>query len=180
MSKPPPLPSEVFSRVLRLATFDGRCLLFIAGIFAIGSGVMGDYTGALTGTVAAGAGVIELHGAHLLRASQPRGMRWLIGSQLLLLVTILLYAWTCILTFDTAMIAAKLSQIPAPMLEPLRTAMENLGGSLSDLVPQIRRVVVLSYSLLGLLTVLYQGGMAFYYHRRRRNVISHISLSTSN
>ena len=51
----------------------------------------GDSSGALVGLITAGAGAIELHGAGLLQAGESRGLRWLIGSQLFLLVAIMGY-----------------------------------------------------------------------------------------
>ena len=56
MQQPPLLPAETLVRVLRLAKFDGLSVLLIAGVFALLAATAGDFSGALVGLLAAGAG----------------------------------------------------------------------------------------------------------------------------
>jgi hypothetical protein len=89
--KPPLLPFETLERVLRVARFDGRTVLGVAGLCALLSAVYGSTQSALICLVISGAGAVELHGVSLLQRGE-RGMAWLIWSQVILLVTIIGYA----------------------------------------------------------------------------------------
>ncbi|HEY9155275.1 MAG TPA: hypothetical protein VIM69_09100, partial [Opitutaceae bacterium] len=63
LSTPPPLPSEILSRVIRIAGLDGRIVLWSSGIFALLSAAAHSALGAIIGLAAAGTGAIEVHGA---------------------------------------------------------------------------------------------------------------------
>src|SRR5215217_227981 len=88
---PPLLPIETFVRVIRLAKLDGLSVLVVSSAYAVLAGMAGDFSGAIFGLLVAGAGALELHGVALLQQSLPRGMNWLVGSQLFLLFSILAY-----------------------------------------------------------------------------------------
>ncbi|MSU25309.1 MAG: hypothetical protein EXS32_16005 [Opitutus sp.] len=154
---PPLLPDETLRRVLRLARLDGLSVLAVAGLFAVLTALAGDVVGAVIGLLVAGAGAIELHGASLLREGEPRGMNWLVGSQLFLLVTVLGY---CALR----LLHPELGPLRAAVTEEMKTSLE-----LADYTPDefIRMVYNLTYAIFALVTFFYQGGMAIYYHRRR-------------
>ncbi len=161
MAKAPPLlPSEVLRRVLRVARGGGTLVLAIAGGLAVLSAGVGDYLGALIGVIISGAGVFELHGASLLKAGRAQGVNWLVGSQLYLLLSVLGYC------------AFRLSHVEIPPVPPeLASAIdinaEQFGLTAREYLLMIYRF---TFQIFALLTLLYQGGMAFYYHRRRAAV----------
>ena len=113
--------------------------------------------GAGIGVLVAGAGAVELHGVTLLRHSDARGMTWLVNSQCLIMLSMLGY---CAL------------RLAHPQLEPLRATvtdemkqqLEIIGWSVDHFIGLVYRF---TYFAVSLATVLYQGGMAIYYFRRR-------------
>lgn len=158
MSKTPPLlPEEALARVLRLARFDGLGVLVVSGLFAVLSALVGDRTGAFIGLLIAGAGAIELHGGGLLVHGDIRGMRWLVGSQLLLMVTLLGYCAFRLYNVD-------LELLRSAVTDDMKKQLKELGWTIDDFV-------LLAYNLtwkcLAAVTIVYQGGMALYYLRRR-------------
>jgi hypothetical protein len=163
--KPPLLPSETLTRVLRLARFDGMGVLVVSGGVALLAASAKDVTGAVVGLIFSGAGAIELHGVGLLRSHRASGMRWLVMSQLYLVTAVLAYV---------------ASQVARPNLAPI---MQFITASpLADIYEQLaadRGVTLKEFMLssfykfyfsVAVLTVIYQGGMTLYYLRRRRAV----------
>jgi hypothetical protein len=181
--KPPLLPAEILRRMLRTARFDGASILVIAGAFALGSASLHDAGGTGISLMVAGAGAIELHGAGLLRHGEERGLRWLVSSQIYLMLMMLGYVAFSLRHVDLAAIR----QLINHMLELLR---QYLGPQDSErLIPQfmaasrqaiaqagltvddfLRQMYFLIYTVVGLITVLYQGTMAIYYARRQTAV----------
>lgn len=160
LKAPPLLPAEVLDRVLRLARFDGLSVVAVAGSLALVAATLGDRVGAVVGLVVAGAGAIELHGASLLSRGEARGLHWLVRSQLLLLGAIIGYcAW----------------RLLRPDLAPLHTAvtpdmqeqLELIGWTVDQFIGLVYQ---LTYICVAVVTLLYQGGMALYYWRRRTAV----------
>lgn len=156
MKGPPLLPEEIYQRVLRLARFDGLSVLVIAGGFALLAASMGDYVGAAIGLLVAGAGAIELHGVTLLRHSEPRGMRWLIGSQFFLMFSVLSYC-------AVRLVHPELTPLRAAVTDEMRAQLEVIGWNVEQFTKLVYR---LTYLAVALATIVYQGGMAFYYQRR--------------
>jgi hypothetical protein len=169
MSKTPPLlPAEVLRRVLRLARFDGISVLGVAGIFAIGSASLGDYAGALVALAIAGAGVFELHGVSLVDGGHARGVRWLVGSQLYLLVTVLGYVlWK----ITGGGVEALLQILETTMKTPEgQMQLEAAGKTREEMLAVARVMYFVGMVMVAVLTFFYQGGMAVYYYRRRQSV----------
>jgi hypothetical protein len=158
--RPPLLPAFALRRVMHIARLDGLGVLTIAGIFALASALLHDQPGTIIGLAVAGAGAIELHGVTLLRHGSERGMRWLVGSQLLLLVVILGY------------VGLRLSHVDIAMMRPLLSDAQQQVIVQSGLTVDafLRLIYKGTYVLVGLLTVLYQGGLTIYYQRRRTAV----------
>ena len=154
--RPPPLPSEILRRVLRMARFDGTCVLGIAGSCALISAAARDVTGAVVGLLVAGAGAVELHGMGLLRSGDSRGMRWLVTSQLGIMVSILGYAAARLSSPD---VAALRKAVTPEIAEQIRLAGMGVDDFLSEMVKLV-------YFAVCLVTILYQGGMTLYYLRR--------------
>ena len=167
-SKPPLLPTEIVARMLRVAHFDGGSVLVLCGALAIASAWYGDFTGAVIGALIAGAGAFELHGAGLIKAGEPRGLNWLIASQLYLLATILSYVGWRLTSYDPAAVR----HILEPMLHTsdLQAQLAEAGATEADLLAMVRTIYYAGFSLVAVGTLLYQGGMALYYHRRRAAV----------
>ncbi len=162
---PPLLPYETLARVTRLAKLDGTGVLAIAGAFAVGSAAVGDYSGAAIGVLLAGAGACELHGVSLLHLGQSRGVQWLIGSQLYLLVTVLAYAAWRLTNYDPEL----MRRLAEPILQSpdAQAKLKEAGATPDDLLAMVRLLYQVGYGAVGVLTLLYQGGMIRYYQRRR-------------
>jgi len=169
MSKVPPLlPAETLHRLVRLARRDGMMVLGLSGSLAIASAALGDYWGALVGVIIAGAGVFELHGATLLTGGKTEGVNWLVASQLYLLAAVLGYVFWRLQAYDPEWV----KQITAPMLHApeMQAKLEEAGATEADMLRMMRLIYHVTYALVAILTVFYQGGMALYYHRRRAAV----------
>jgi hypothetical protein len=167
-SKPPLLPAEIVARLLRVARFDGGSVLVLCGALAIASAWYGDLTGAIIGVLIAGAGAFELHGAGLIKAGEPRGLNWLVASQLYLLGTILSYVGWRLMSYDPAVVRHLLD----PMLHTpdLQAQLAEAGATEADLLATVRTIYFSGFGLVAVGTLFYQGGMALYYHRRRAAV----------
>jgi hypothetical protein len=161
--QPPILASEILRHVLRVARFDGLSVLFLAGFFALVSAASGDVSGAAFGLLIAAAGAVELHGMGLLRGADRRGMSWLIGSQLYLLSVVLGYVGYRLANPDSD-----------PLLKMAKSALSDeirqAGMDPVQFMAEFPRELRLLYLAVGCLTLLYQGGMAVYYMRRRAAV----------
>ena len=160
MQAPPLLPEETLARVLRLARFDGLGVVVLAGGFALLAAAGGEKALAAVGLAAAGAGAVELHGVSLLRHGDSRGLRWLLASQPLLLAVVWAYCALRLAHFS-----------PPPLPEQLREAVEEtarqLGMAPADYLRLVHRI---THGLVALLATAYQGGLCWYYWRRREPV----------
>jgi hypothetical protein len=159
--RPPFLPAEALRRVLRVSRFDGMTVLTVAGAFAFFSALDHDELGTLIGLAVAGAGAVELHGAALLRYGYLRGMRWLIAAQLLLLLSVCGFAgWRLVqIDGDTLRLFTEVA-----MTSATRARLPALGVSEAGFMLIYYRSV---FAILGVGTLLYQGGMIVYYWQRR-------------
>jgi hypothetical protein len=161
MKTPPLLPEETLHRVLRVANFHGLCVLAICGMITLAVASSGNYAGAALGLLVAASGAFELHGAGLLRAGDPRGMRWVLASQPYLLIVVLAYCVFRLTSYDP-------TEIQAAMTSELRAAIAEAGYN-EDVF--VRRVYVGSYAFLAFATFVYQGLVTVYYYRRRKAVV---------
>lgn len=165
-SVPPLLPEVVLGRVLRVARFDGGGALILGALFAVASAAVRDVPFAAVGLLAAGAGAIELHGVALLRTGDARGMNWLMASQLVLLVAILGY---CGLRVGYV----EVPELPEKMKTLVTTSAQQLGMSVEEYFRFVNR---LTAGVVAVVSLLYQGGMALYYARRRQAVAQALTL----
>lgn len=164
-STPPPLPREVLARTIRLASADGRLVLWLSGLCAVFAAAGHEVIGAIAGCAAAGAGAVELHGSTLLRQEDPRGVDWLIRGQLLLLAVILIYAAARLNLVDASVETLR-ERITPDMDEKLA----QLGATREQVLQSYRTLHQLFYSLVGFVALIYQGAMARYYARRRATI----------
>jgi len=160
---PPPLPRETLARVLRVATIDGRLLLFIAGTCAVFAAYVGDLPGAVVGCCAAGTGALELNGVNRLRASVAEGVEHLIRSQELLLGIVLLYAGYQLANFNPEVLLASVT--PA-----MRSKFRELGLNSDQYLPLLKQSYQAFYVTFGIVSIFYQGGLALYYRRSRATI----------
>jgi hypothetical protein len=139
---------------------DGLSVLLVAGIFAVLQGAGGDVPGAMVGLLVAGAGAIELHGVGLLEEGEPRGMDWLIGSQIFLLVALLGYC------------AIRLTNLEVPPVPDALAPMIDASAARLNLSREeyLRWVQRLGLQIVAAVSLFYQGGMGIFYVRRREIV----------
>lgn len=166
MKTPPLLPEETLHRVLRVANADGLSVLLVAGCLTLLSAGIGDYRSTAIGLLVAAAGAIEIHGAGLLRGGEARGAKWLLTSQGYLMAIILGYCALKLSSYDLQFLA-QLKRTSLAMLgaDGIKEMMQNYGMSEPEFFRWFYRV---TFETLALVTVVYQGGMAFYYLRRQK------------
>lgn len=166
-SRPPLLPSEVLRRMLRVARFNGSCVLALAGICAFVSASYHDVHGTTVSLLVAGAGAIELHGAGLLAHREERGLRWLVSAQVYLMFIMLAYVAYSLQHPDIAgfkrLLAAAASDYSLSTGD-LRQAVLQSGMTVDEF---LRSTYQLVYLLVGAATVIFQGAMGIYYARRQ-------------
>lgn len=167
--RPPPLPIEILAKVLRLASIDARLLIVIAGTFALLAAMGREIPGALAGVMAVGAGTLELHGANRLQERVADGLNWLIGSQLWLLAVILIYAAYRLTHFDPVWVERAMT----PELEIKFSE----AGIPREQIPWFFEIVYrATYWIVAAVSLVYQGGMAWYYRSKR--TIVHLALQS--
>lgn len=158
--QPPLLPVETLHRLLRLARLDGTVVLALASAFAIASALGGNGLEVLIGVLIAGAGALELHGAGLLRTGEVRGISWLVASQVYLLTAVLGYVTLRLISFDPSL-------INLIMTDALRQRYLEAGLTHAQIDQVVEWSYYLTYAIVGVVTLFYQGGMALFYFRRR-------------
>ncbi len=164
MPSPKDSPVLALARMHKLAKREGTLLLILSGVFAVLAAMAKDGPGALAGVAASGTAVLELHGATLLAACRRRSRRYLVGSQLALLATILVYcAWRTTHPSD-------LERIEPLLTTEMKVAIAQLGLTVSQFFLLTNR---LTYSIVAAVSLLYQGGMACHYYFKQR-VFSHL------
>ncbi|MEO7413553.1 MAG: hypothetical protein ABIZ81_09355 [Opitutaceae bacterium] len=162
---PPLLAHEIYVRVLRIARLDGMSVLGLAGFFALTAAGAGNVQGALVGVLIALAGALELHGASMLRQGDARGIDWLVRSQFYLLLMMLGYCGWRLTRIDLEPLRAAFQiALRSPMMQKSWAANQEMGMTEDQFLQQ---TYTLTYVLLAIATLIYQGGMALYYLRRR-------------
>ena len=162
-TKPPLLPEKTLARVLRTARLDGVTVVAIAGAAAVFAALGHSGVGVVVGLVISGAGAMELHGAHVLDHGEPRGMRWLIGAQLALMAGILGYCAWRLGHFEPELVRQAMERMNGDMLAAS-------GLTVDELMPLMRTFNLVTYTLVALVSIVFQGGMIRYYLRRQEAV----------
>ena len=150
-------------RAVSMAAFNG----WTAGIFAAASLVCGlfSFVSFLLGTVLAVVAYNEFRGARDLRRFDERAPRRLALGQIGLCVALVLYgAWGLYTTFTTP------SEYQAVLAGSAQAA--ELVGSIESLQTTVSLGV---YGGLIVLSIIFQGGTAWYYFRRQRLVRAYIA-----
>jgi hypothetical protein len=181
MDQPPPLPHETLARVLRFSGLDGYSLVFIAGGFGAFSAIGADWLGAAVGGLAASAGLAELHGRQRLKSGHLNGVSWMVSSQFFLLAVVLAYVAYQYFEYDPLPLLARLEarwvqSMKVQGLEPVTFA-EAAGCSRRDFEVFFKAAVRVGYVAVGIASILCQGGLAFYYHRKRGKLAAELHKS---
>lgn len=151
-------PAQRLQRVLVLARIDALSLVLVAAPAALVALATGDRLGTVVGTGVTLCGMGEWHGRTRLLRRQTSGIAWLCSAQLLCLLLILAYAWKLAELVDPAHLLSLLPDFTRQQLAELFPDPNALAGLLLSL----QRAMA---GALGLVSLIYQGGMAFYYLR---------------
>ena len=144
---------------MRLASFNGWTVAVFAGFCALVSLAFGDLVGTGVGVMFTIGGLMELRGRRMLRQRDIDGMRVLVRSQLFELGVMLVYAVSRIFSFDPDL---ALGNETAEM----KTLLTQAGVDTADLLTLIKLFFYVFYGVVILVTICYQGGLAWLYHRR--------------
>jgi len=170
-----PTPAEKsFTRILAISRLNGWSVIIIASLASVLALFMGDLVGLSVGVLAVVSGWMELKGRRLLKKRDAWGMRWLVRAELLLLAVLSCYAIRGLVSFDAGYVKDEL-------LPKAREMSQLLGVSLDDVLPSsnmtetkllslVRLTFIAVYGTVLLVTLLYQGGMVFYYRRKTEGV----------
>lgn len=174
MTVPPPSlplspPQLALRKVLKISRVNGWSVAVFAGLCTLVSLVFGDLVGSGIGLLVVASGVMEIHGHRLLKRRDATGPVWLVRSQLFLLSVILVYAVTRLFSFDSESILSNLT----PELEAL---LKENGITRAEIIPLVQTFFRAFYGAVILVTVIYQGGMAFYYRRKSPLVAKELNL----
>lgn len=149
--------------MLRLAFLDGRVVLVIGAMIGLMAAGEREAIGAVAGLLAAGTGAMELHGANLLRDRDPRGVTWLVRSQLALLVVALGFCAARLGNFDVI-------QEQFVITPDIERTFRDAGMATDEILPMLRKVYFATYLFGGTIALVYKLGMARFYHQRREQV----------
>ena len=162
--------AKALKRVLSLSKLNGWSILLIAGAGALVSLLTGDLASSGTGALAAGTGWLELRGRRRLVQRDISGMKLMVRAELLLLAVIAAYCVSRLASFDAGYLKEQVIPELRQNLLMLGVSLEDLLKDfelkVDDLIPLVRLAFTLLYGGVLLVSLLYQGGMAFWYHRR--------------
>lgn len=162
---PPPLPNAVLRRVLAVARFDGWSFALVSGVLAVWAAVSRDFLGAFVGALVCAGGIGELTGARRLARGDIRGTSWLVGSQLFILASILGYFAFRLTHVDlTPLHALFREMMKNPAFRAVWSNYEDIGVTEDWLLSTTYQ---LSCIVIPFVTLIYQGGLAVFYARRR-------------
>ena len=169
VAQTPPLPmsdpasEKSLGRVLWISALDGWSISLFAGLCTLISLLMGEWIGVTVGALVTTAGVIELRGRRRLLTGDAGGITLLVRAQMMILAVIWLYAFENLLAFDEAAMMAAITP-------EMRNALSQAGVSVEDFRPLLKPVYYTLYLTVIAVTLLFQGGLALYYHSRRGKV----------
>lgn len=157
-------PEEIAQRVLRISRLNGWSVALFAGLCGLVSLTFGDLIGFVVGSLVAAGGGCEVYGNRMLQRGDSTGMRWLIRGQFVVLGVIWIYALARLATVDVAYLQRTISP-------DMRDWLNQLGLSAEEALQTVCQLFRLVYVCVMAATLIYQGGLAFYYHRRTAVVI---------
>ena len=151
----------LYQKVMRVSTINAWSVSFIAGAFALLSLLGLSIPGVLVGIAVAAAGPIELYGQKRLEADPRRARTWMMGSQIWLMVCVLSYCTWRVLSLDP--------DNPFVVFGDAAQVFELVaifGIPQAYLASLFIQAFYITYGLIAVLTVLFQGGLALYYRSR--------------
>lgn len=168
MPAPAPNPVRKLNRVIVIARADSTAVIFCSGASLVLSAMQANWVFALFSVLAIVAGVMERHGARLLDDGNATGLPWLPGAQGVLFTVVIGYvAWRW-KHFDPGQYWA---EIPAAAQEKILEQMRAAGLDPDvERDPLLRVMNGLMCFTLGVVTLLYQGGLALWYRLQQRYV----------
>ncbi len=151
---PPPLAAPA-APVLKWAKFDGYGLLIMGVPSMIISVFSASVVGFLIGAAVTACGWAELDGFRRYMKDLPGSRKRLVGSQVALVVCAWAYAgWTLI--------------HPAPLPPEITELINESGEQASDVIAMTRSLAVVVAAAICGITLIYQGGLAYYYWKKTR------------
>lgn len=117
------------------------------------------WLGVLMGVLVTASGLMELWGRQLAKKANPRARFWLPFSQMWLLMVLVIY---CFWSMNHSEIEDLL-----PRLTPM---IEGAGLDVETMMTTMKQMVVVTYSIIILVSCIYQGGLAWYYLRAARQI----------
>jgi hypothetical protein len=153
-------PERRLQRVLHVALFDALSLIVVAAPAAVVALCTREWFVAIVCIGVALCGQLELVGRRRLQRRSVSGLGWMCAAQLCCLLFILLYAGHLSRQLQAGHILALLPSFTRDQLAELFPDPESLNGFFLG-------VQQLTAALLALVSIFYQGGMAFYYLRAR-------------
>lgn len=172
-AKPPPIPELVYRRVMLVGKADGYAILFSAGLLALFFAPTGLWVFTVAACLAAGTGAMEVHGSRLLGQGDESGMNWLVRAQLLLMLVTLGFVLYYYNNFNEAYFRGLIPEIRKVAAETyprygLPNPYEKIGDT--ELLIVMRLSINTLLLMLAMVSCVYQGLMARYYHKRRAAV----------
>ena len=153
-------PEQALEKVLKISRRNGGSVVVFAGLCTFLTVLLGDWTGVFVGSLVVASGIMELQGNRMLRRGEADGMRWLIRAQFFLLSVIFVYAVTRLVSYSRELGMESFSP-------DMRDVLKQLDLKPDDILPLVRKIVWAFYGSVILATGLYQGGLAFFYNRRK-------------
>lgn len=151
--------AEILDSLRRVATWNGGSICLIA---ALGALLASGWTVSFALAVAL-AGLVEVWGGRRVAQAPAPGVRLLVASQAGIILLIGGYAAWRFLTIDAAAVLAELEQVYPGLLA---------AGSDQATLDLLQRAFRIMYGVIFALTVIYQGGMAWYYSRSVRRALA--------
>ncbi len=169
MTKPPDATEKTaLRRLLFISGMHGRGVTLLAGVCTLLSFAFGEWVGVMVGALIAACGLMELRGRARLLRGDSEGLGWLVRAELLILAIIWVYALENMLAYDEATMLAGLTP-------EMKTTLDQAGLSVDDLRPMMKPVYYGFYLTVMGVTLVFQGGLAFYYWKCRRAVKAALS-----
>ena len=150
---------KTLKRVLAISRVNGWSVVIFAAFGTLLTLLMGDFSSMGVGVLATAAGWMEVRGNRLLKRRNLDGTKWLVRSQLFLLVVVLVYCASRLGSFDgeTAM---------GNLTPDMEAVLHEAGIAKADILPMVRIAFFAIYASFAIATLIYQGGLAIYYRSK--------------
>ena len=151
--------TQRLKRLLRISKANGWCVACVAGGFACISLLSLSLAGVLVGGVVRAAGVMEIKGHRRLEAGLSGARGLMAGSQVLLVICVVLYCWWRLVSFDSSNPLALVGSFEGQIRQMAELALVPM----SEIERQVTEIYMLAYRLIAGVTLLFQGGLGLYY-----------------